>query len=90
MIFTQFSAWTAGLQVQALERHWQEFENTECGAELELSAMRVPFVMHEKKKKTYRKAIYAVARVGHQVKESELYIFTKVPFFQKIMLQQCF
>ncbi|CAG5098993.1 Oidioi.mRNA.OKI2018_I69.XSR.g16154.t1.cds [Oikopleura dioica] len=70
-------AWTAGLQVQALERHWQEFENTECGAELELSAMRVPFVMHEKKKKTYRKAIYAVARLGHQVKESELYIFTK-------------
>jgi len=70
-------AWTAGLQVQAFERHWQEYENTECGAEVELSAMRVPFVMHEKKKKNYRKAIYAVARVGHQIKASELYIFTK-------------
>ena len=71
------------MQVQAFERHWQEYENTECGAELELSAMRVPFVMHEKKKKNYRKAIYAVARVGHQIKASELYIFTKVRSYRK-------
>ena len=71
------------MQVQAFERHWQEYENTECGAEVELSAMRVPFVMHEKKRKNYRKAIYAVARVGHQIKASELYIFTKVRLSKK-------
>lgn len=69
-------AWTAQLTSLAIDSHWGSFINTECGAIVELGHIRIPFSnVVNKKKKAIRRAIYIIARIGHQVQDSELYTF---------------
>jgi len=69
-------AWTATQCSIAIEKYWGDYINTECGAVIELSRLRIPFIAIErKKKKSIRRAVYIIARIGHQVRDSELYTF---------------
>lgn len=70
------TSWTSKLRGNAIRNHWNKSVDTECGADLIIEDICVPFIPQDKKKKSnYRRACFFVAKIGSMVQDTELFTF---------------